>query len=201
MNLKDFFGSYQGALAAAKYQKHIIFLLLIANIVMGIALSSKSQTVVLVPPNLEQDAWVSKQDASISMRESWATYVATLVGNVTPRSVNALQPMLEKIVAPSAFNAVMENLAFLRKEVQAEQIEIQFSPTGVFAIPSQNKVAVTGEFRLRSARGVEKKFLRTYLIGVDTRNYRPAVTSLEIMEGAYKPGTRQAEAAAANKEG
>lgn len=193
MNFKDFFSSYQGSLAAARYQKHIIFLLLVSNVILGIALSSKERTVVMVPPNLEQDTWVSKTDASISLKETWAVYVATMLGNVTPRSVAGLGPMLQKIVAPGAYKDVMDNLATLKKEVDAEQIEIQFSPTGVFAIPSKDKVAVSGEFRLRSARGAEKKFVRTYVIGLKTRNYQPSVTSIQIVEGAYKPGMKPNE--------
>lgn len=193
MNLKDFFSSYQGSLATAKYQKHIIFLLLVSNVILGIALSSKDRTVVMVPPNLEQDAWVSKTDSSISLKETWAAYVAMMVGNVTPRSVSALGPMLQKVVAPGAYKQVMDNLAALKKEIETEQIEIQFSPTGVFAIPSRDKVAVSGEFRIRSARGAEKKFVRTYVIGINTRNYQPSVTSIEIIEGAYKPGMKPAE--------
>jgi len=188
MNLNDYMKSWKGAIEGNKFSKQVIFLLLISNVVLGIALSSKERTVVMVPPHLDQEAWVAKQEASMSMKESWATYVATMLGNVTPRSVNALGPMLGKIVHPGAYKEVMASIAALGKEVETEQLEIQFSPSGVFYVPSKDVVAVSGEFRMRSARGNEKKFVRTYLIGVGVRNYTPSVKSIEILEGPYKPG-------------
>lgn len=189
MKLGSYFDSYEGALNANKASKYVMLLLVIANVVLGIALTSKERTIVMVPPNLEQEAWVAKQDAGMSMKETWATYVATLLGNVTPRSVNTLGPMLSKIVAPGAYKQVMDSIAALEKEVKTEQLEIQFSPTGVFYVPSRDVVAVSGEFRMRSARGIEKKFVRTYEIGVGIRNYTPSIESIEIYEGAYKPGS------------
>lgn len=188
MNLSNYFKSYKGALEANRYSRVLIILLGISNVVLGIAVSMKDRTVVMVPPTLEQEAWVASTDGSMSLRESWATYVATLLGNVTPRSINQVGPMLGKIIYPGAYKEVMESLAVLKKEVETEQLEIQFSPTGVFNIPSKNQVAVSGEFRMRSARGAEKKFIRTYLIGMAIRNYAPSVTSIDIIEGPYKPG-------------
>ena len=188
MKLSDYFNTYKGAIEVNRYSRLLVLLLAISNVVLGIAVSTKDRTVVMVPPVLEQDAWVTTQDGSMSLRESWATYVAMMLGNVTPRSVNQVGPMLGKIVYPGAYKEVMESLAVLKKEVETEQLEIQFSPTGVFNIPSKNKVAVSGEFRMRSARGAEKRFIRTYLIGVGIRNYSPSVTSIEILEGPYKPG-------------
>ena len=188
MKLDDYFKTFKGAVETNRYSRLLILLLLISNIVLGIAVSSKSSTVVMVPPNLEQDAWVTSQDGSMSLRESWATYVATLLGNVTPRSVNQVGPMLGKIIYPGAYKEVMEHIAVLKREVETEQLEIQFAPTGVFPIPSKNAVAVSGEFRMRSARGNEKRFLRTYVIGMNVRNYQPSVYSIEILEGPYKPG-------------
>lgn len=188
MKLGEYFKTYTGALQANAHSKYIILLLVIANVVLGIALSSKERTIVMVPPNLEQEAWVSKQDSGMSMKESWAIYVATLLGNVTPRSVESLSPMLGKIIAPGSYKEVMDSIAVLEKEVKTEQLEIQFSPTGVFYVPSRDVVAVSGEFRMRSARGVEKRFVRTYEIGVSTRSYTPSVRSIQIYEGPYKPG-------------
>lgn len=188
MKLTEYFESYEGALKANKVSKLIVLLLLISNIILGIALSSKEHTVVMVPPNLEDEVWVSKQDGGMSLKESWASYVATLLGNVTPRSVNQLSPMLQKIIYPGAYKDIMESISALEKEVTTEQLEIQFSPTGVFYVPSRDVVAVSGEFRMRSARGIEKRFVRTYEIGISIRNYAPSVSSIEIYEGAYKPG-------------
>lgn len=188
MNLAKYLQSYKGALDTARFQKHIIFLLLISNVVQGLALSSKERTVVMVPPALESEAWVAKTDGSMNMKETWATYAANLLGNVTPRSVSTIGPLLGKIVAPGAYKQVMDSVAQLKKEVETEQLEIQFAPTGVVPIPSKDLVAVSGEFRMRSARGVEKRFVRTYLIGVNVRDYTPSIRSIEILEGPYKPG-------------
>lgn len=110
-------------------------------------------------------------------------YIATLLGNTTPRTVSGLSPALGKIVAPGVYGQIMQQLADLKKEVQTEQLEIQFSPSGVFYLPQRDVVAVTGELRMRSSRGIEKKFIRTYEIGLRFRDYKPTMTSLKIYEG------------------
>lgn len=193
MKLTKYFNTFNGALEANRYHRVLLIIFAISNVVLGLALSTKDRTVVMVPPVLEQEAWVTRQDGSMSLRESWAVYVATLLGNVTPRSVAQVGPMLGKVIYPGAYEGVMKSLSALEKEVKTEQLEIQFSPTGVFSIPSKNQVAVSGEFRMRSARGSEKKFIRTYLIGVRIVNYRPAVYAIDIQEGPYKPGQPQSK--------
>lgn len=188
MKLNQYFKSYQGMIEASKYQKYLIFLLVIANVVLGLAVSTKDTKIVMLPPVADKEMWVTAQDASMTLRESWALHVATLVGNVTPRSAGNLDALLGSIIAPGAYEDVMRTIADLKKEVETEQIEIQFSPTGLYSIPSKHQVAVSGELRMRSLRGTEKRFVQTYLIGVDVRNYKPSIRSIVIQEGPYKPG-------------
>lgn len=181
-----YFQSWQGSLKANKLLMGALALSLLTNIVLAMSASSKQAIVVVQPPPLSEEAWISKSDASMSMKESWGLYIATLLGNTTPRSVAGLSPVIGKIVSPGAYQQIMSALAEMKKEVESEQLEIQFSPTGVFYVPSRNVVAVSGELRMRSARGIEKRFVRTYEIGLDFRDYQPRMRSLDIYEGPFR---------------
>lgn len=183
MKGSKYFGTFQGALKENKLFRLLLIASVITNIILALGLSSKSTTVTMLPPMLQEEGWVSRSDASMSMKESWGMYIATMLGNTTPRTVGGLSPALSKIVAPGAYNKIIESLANLEKEVKREQIEIQFSPSGVFLLPQRDIVAVTGEMRVRSARGVEKKSIRTYEMGLDFRNYKPTLTSINWYEG------------------
>lgn len=183
MKASKYLKDYKGALSENKLNRYILIGSVLINIILAIGLASKSTTVVMQPPLLQEDGWVGRSDASMSMKESWGMYIATLLGNTTPRTVSGLTPALGKIVAPGVYGQIMQQLADLKKEVQTEQLEIQFSPSAVFYLPQRDIVAVTGELRMRSSRGIEKKFVRTYEIGLRFRDYKPTMTSLAIYEG------------------
>lgn len=191
MKKTSYFSTFQGALKENKITRMILIGSIITNIVLAMGIAGRSTTVVFQPPLLMEEGWVSRTDASMSMRESWGMYIATLIGNTTPRTVGGLAPALGKITAPGAYAQVMDLLATLQKDVRKEQLEIQFSPSGVFLLPQRDVVAVTGEMRIRSARGVEKKFIRTYELGIAFRNFHPSLTSINFYEGQLKRAVKE----------
>lgn len=191
MKKLNYFSTFQGALKENKITRLLLVGSMVTNIVLAMGMAAQSTTVVLQPPLLMEEGWVARSDASMSMRESWGMYIATLIGNTTPRTVGGLSPALGKITSPEAYSQVMDLLADLQKEVRKEQLEIQFSPSGVFLLPQRDVVAVSGEMRIRSARGVEKKFIRTYELGIAFRNYHPSLTSINFYEGQLKRAVKE----------
>jgi conjugal transfer pilus assembly protein TraE len=191
MKGSKYWKDYKGALSENKLNRYILIGSVIVNVILAIGLASKTTTVVMQPPLLQEEGWIARSDASMSMKESWGMYIATLLGNTTPRTVSGLTPALGKIVAPGVYGQIMQQLADLKKEVQTEQLEVQFSPSGVFLLPQRDIVAVTGELRMRSSRGIEKKYVRTYEIGLRFRDYKPTMTSLEFYEGQLKRAPKE----------
>lgn len=193
MKINHYLGTFKGATQANKLSGFIILVLALANVLLLLALNSKDTLVMMAPPLSTQDEWISKGDASMGMKESWGQYIAVLLGNTTPRSVSGITPIIGKVAAPGAYQPLMAALAELKREVEEEQLEIQFSPSDVRYIPSRDVVAVSGEMRMRGVRGDEKRFVRTYEVGMRFRNYQPQMTSLDIYEGPLKVQGSQSE--------
>lgn len=195
MKINQYLETFRGAKQANKLSGLIIAGLLLSNLLLVFMLNNKDTIVTMSPPLSSQDEWLSKGDASMGMKESWGEYIAILLGNTTPRSIAGMSPIIGKVAAPGAYSSLMGALADLKREVEQEQLELQFSPSDVRYIPSRDVVAVSGELRMRGLRGDERRFVRTYEIGIRFRNYMPQMTSLEIYEGPLKVGGNQPEGA------
>ena len=173
---------------------------LLCNLLLGIALLTKDKTVVLVPPRLLGEASVTANDADSAFKESFGLSVATMLGNVTPNTAPFLAKNLERFVAPEVTREMVAAVNEQAEQVRAEQISIQFSPKEVFYHPVLRKVIVSGDYTIRGARNSEQKLVRTYVMGVTTRNYTVQLTSLDTQEGPWvEPDAKQLEAIAAKQ--
>lgn len=193
MKLSSYLQTFKGAKQANKLGAVVILISLLMNLILVFSVSNKDTVVVMAAPLSTQDEWLSKGDASMGMKESWAQYIAILLGNTTPRSVAGVSPIIGRIASPGAYSSLMGVLAEMQREIEQEQLEIQFTPNDVRYIPSRDIVAVSGEMRMRGIRGDEKRFLRTYEVGLRFRNYMPQMTSLDVYEGPFKISGAQPE--------
>lgn len=193
MKLNTYLQTFRGAKKANQLGAVVLLISLLMNLLLVFAVSNKETVVVMSPPLSTQDEWLSKSDASIGMKEAWGAWVALLLGNTTPRSIGLVSPMITQVAAPGSYQSLLSALADMKREVEQEQIELQFVPNDVRYIPTRDVVAVSGEMRIRGVRGEEKRFVRTYEIGLRFRNYMPQMTSLDVYEGSFKLAGSQPE--------
>lgn len=197
MKADTYSGSYEGLMRERKFSRPIILVLAIALLLCVFALMGRDRTVVVVPPGLVGEGDISSNSAGPNVKEAFAAYVATLVGNVTPRSVDYVTQSIGKIVDSRSYKDLIAVVKEQAELVKNEQVTIQFSPTSVFYVPGDDYVAVSGEYAVRGMRDAEKRLIRTYEIGVKVRNYTTYVTSLDVYDGPWRPrGQRQKDGAA-----
>lgn len=203
MKLDDYLKSWKGSLAENKYSRYIMLTMAIANLTLAMFVLSKNQTVVLVPPELKRESTVAAKSADGGYKEAWATHVAMLLGNVTPRTAQFVSEQVGKIMGPAVYRTMMDGITAQAQRIQDDQLTIQFAPTQTFYLPEKDVVVVTGEYTIRGMQDSEERMLRTYEVGVDVSNYAVRVDSLEVYEGAWSPQKEELEKAAekqANKE-
>jgi len=191
MKLSDYLKTWNGALMENRVSRWLMMALAISNVVLVMLMTTVNQTVVLVPPTLVQEASVSEHAASAGYKEAWATHVAMLLGNVTPRTAPYVSEHVGKLMGPKVYHRMMEGITEQTARIGAEQLTIQFSPTTAFYLAERDVVVVTGEYVIRGMHSAENRMLRTYEIGVDVQNFRVRVDSLDIYEGAWNPVKEQ----------
>jgi conjugal transfer pilus assembly protein TraE len=187
MKLGNYARTFAGAVQENRHTRWLVVGLLASNLLLILVLLTRSETVVMVPPDLPERSVISESSASAGLKEMWGTYVATLLGNVTPTTAASVAKNFSRIVAPSAYHQLLDEVSRETKLMESDQVTTQFVPSQVFWLPSKDIVVVSGECTLRGLRDNERRLVRTFEVGIDIRNYMISVRSLRVYDGPWSP--------------
>lgn len=189
MKLKDYLRTREGALTENKIGRVSIAILALANVILVGGLATKSQTVVMVPPTLEERSAVAAQEASDELKVAWGLYLAGTLGNVTPRSSEFLKTNVSRFLSPRLYRGVIDGIEQQATQIREEQITLQFMPTLARYDGEIDKVVVTGELVIRGTRGAERREIRTYEMGFIVRDYSVLLDELRVIDGPWAKAT------------
>ena len=102
---------------------------------------------VVVPPSLNKSFWVTRDQASNEYLEQMGSFVAWLVLDVTPASIDWKKDMLLGYVEPAQYGPLKT-----RQEVEAERLKrinaaTEFAPQQVVASEAAQSVVIRGRLR------------------------------------------------------
>jgi len=152
-----------------------------------------SETIVLVPPLLEERAAVSASYASPSYKKAWALSVSLLAGNVTPGNADLVLRSLGDLLAPTAYRKMSESLAAQIADIKRDSLTVSFEPRQILDDPNTGRVFVTGSFQSQGVSGDPIKSIRTFQMQIEIRFGRPWIT--EFTPYAGMPLTENSAAA------
>lgn len=120
---------------------HVVALIVILNLIGTVR-------TVVVPPTIDKSFWVSRDKASGEYLEQMGSFIAWLVLDVTPSSIDWKKGILLGYVEPDQYGAVKT-----RQEVEAERLKrinasTMFMPQQL--VPSEDKLSVVVRGRLRT---------------------------------------------------
>lgn len=200
MKLNAYFRTLKGAVHENKLHRILLFALVFSNAVLAIAVFSKDETVVVVPPTLSTESKLSANKANAGLKEAWASFIVMQISNVTPRTADYVGTQVGKFIAPAAYATFMSDLANQARRIKEDNITVQFSPIQVFYVEERDIVVVSGEYVIRGVRDAESKSLRTYEIGLNVQNYQVSIDSITAYEGPWAPMREEAERERLRKE-
>lgn len=119
-------------------------LLVLAAVVLGLL---DKQRTVLVPPAISQSFWVSNGAASNSYLEQMGSFIAWLVLDVTPSSIDWKKDTLLSYVEPAQHGELK-----VRQELEAQRLKrlnasTYFSPQQLAPDETHQRVTLTGRLR------------------------------------------------------
>ncbi|MDZ7855312.1 type IV conjugative transfer system protein TraE [Sphaerotilus sp.] len=142
-----------GALAVG----HVVALIVILNLIGTVR-------TVIVPPSIDKSFWVSRDKASSEYLEQMGSFIAWLVLDVTPSSIDWKKGVLLGYVEPGQYGALKT-----RQEVEAERLK-RINASTLFMpqqlVPSEDAQTVVVRGRLRTlVNGFETgNDLKAYLV-------------------------------------
>jgi conjugal transfer pilus assembly protein TraE len=180
VNLADFLATWRGLTLENRIHRITLLGLIVTNLLTAVALLHAERTVVLVPPRLEGQVNIARDSASQEVKESWALFVAELLGNASPTGAEFLERALDPLLAPALRRPVLEAMRQQVHEIQRERVSMTFEPRTVAYEPATDRVFVTGTHTTRGpgARPVARP--RTYELRVGFANYRPVISHLDV---------------------
>jgi conjugal transfer pilus assembly protein TraE len=198
MNYRTFLLSWRGTQVENRIARWVIVLLACAVLYQALQVSRIERTVVLVPPEVNEAIEISRTRASREAQESWALYLAQLLGNVTAETAPFLRDILEPLLAGNLRQDVLDLLTDQVEDIRRERLDMRFEPREIAYEASSQHTYVTGKHTTRGPGVVRPhEQIRTYEVRVDYRNYRPLITFLDVYPGEPKlPSAREKEAQA-----
>ncbi|CAM5562035.1 TraE/TraK family type IV conjugative transfer system protein [Eoetvoesiella caeni] len=187
MDLKNFLKTWEGTQAENKWSRLFIAGLLFLNCILAFQAFTKDTKVVLQPPTLSEEAWVTKNNSSRSYQESWGLYLAQLVGNATPATVGFLKDRIGPLLAPAIYSEVIEAIELQANQIENDRVSMRFEPRQVDYEESTNKVFINGYSFVKGVSGKEARTERTYEFQISVSHYQPLVDYINTYEG--KPRT------------
>ena len=127
---------------------------LIASLVIVFSLIG-TERIIVVPPSIDKTFWVARDHASREYLEQMGSFVAWLILDATPSSIDWKKDVLLNYVAPDQYGAMKS-----RQEIEAERLKRINAST--FFLPQQLVANETGQSVVVRGR------LRTQVNGLDT---------------------------------
>jgi len=198
MDFKKFLSSYSGIRQENLFYRVICVVLLVANLLLGVAVMSRNEVVVLVPPLLKEETKISLKKADQKYQESWALFFSLLLGNVTPRNIEFVAAEIEKYLAPSVYQDVMKDIYEQGKVVKDINLSTTFTPQSLTYDEKIGHVLVKGHMVMRGNFGKPQTLGKTFEFGIAVKNYYPEIIFLSAYD--KKPKEEKPDAKPESKE-
>lgn len=176
---KKFIKNWQETKASNKLLTILASGLVVANILLAGKLISVEEKVVMIPPNLSEEAWVSKNAASSSLHRTWGLYVATLAGNVNPGNVDFTVKELTNLASPRIYADFKNFLLSEAESIRLHKATSVFEATNVHYDTEDNFVYVVGVQTVSTPEGGDETKKIYYKIQFEINNSRPYMVLFE----------------------
>ena len=177
MRFERFIKNWKSLLAENFFLK-VTTILFGVGLVLNATIFKKNQVIIITPPEVREEYWVTKNNASEEYIEQMGVFFATLSGNLAPQNAAYNINALLKYVVPDIYADIKSSLMGDAMQVIENNMTVSFFPNDVKV--EGNTVTVNGESvrRIGSAKPITEKVM--YRMGFVMRNYRLFVNELYI---------------------
>lgn len=186
MKLNAYLTMWRGVQAENLFHRVSTIGLVLLCILLSTGWLSRHEVVVMLPPQLSKEGFVTNNGASDEILTQWGISIAELLGNVTPATASFLKTSISPMLTPTIYQKAMNAIEEQVKQVKEEQITIRFSPNYARIDPETKTVVIGGELTTTGVRENSQQELRTYEFGLVVQNYRVLIDAINVYKGAPK---------------
>jgi conjugal transfer pilus assembly protein TraE len=183
MIIRDYLASIDLNRRLGHWQHQAIIALGVTNCLTALALTLQHTKVILVPPTLPGEVEIARNQGSGTLKETWALYVAELIGNVTPGNAAFIERSLGPLLDAGIYRDVMALLGSQVTALRADRVSVRFRTREVLYEAKTDRVYVSGEQTSQGPGGNPETHPRTYEFRIAFRHYRPVVEHIDVYAG------------------
>jgi len=161
-------------------------LIMAGGLTYAIIVASEShERIVLVPPHLTEKVEVAWSSANKEYLKSFGLYIASLVGNIQPRSSTVILDSVSAFMTPAIYTDFRRQMMAIIDDPVFKQsgAVMSFQPNTIQFEAETSRVFVTGNLITKTSSNEFQKTV-TYEIGVTIKEGRPVVTHFTSYEGS-----------------
>ncbi|AVO43435.1 TraE/TraK family type IV conjugative transfer system protein [Simplicispira suum] len=185
MNLKSY-------LTSMSQLQTLTLTVILSNVILAtglvfalINITGQRERVVLVPPSLDKKAEIAWESANKDYLKSFGLYVATMVGNIQPKSSSVVLDTASVFMDPEIYSEFRKQLIAIIEDpvFKASGSVISFMPQSVQFEPETSRVFVIGSIVTSTSGSTKYQKNVVYEVGLKIREGRPWVTHFTSYEG------------------
>lgn len=186
MNLKN-------ALRSMERLQSLSIGMLASNVIMAgglayaiVAINNTHDRLVIIPPHLDSQVEIAWSSANSEYLKSFGLYVATLIGNIQPKSSTVILDAVSAFMDPSIYIEFRRQaLSIIQDPVfKSTNAVMTFQPSVIQFERETSRVFVTGALITKIGIGQDKQKTVTYELGISIREGRPWVNHFTSYEGS-----------------
>lgn len=184
MDAKKFLEKWANVSQGYQLCRFIVFVLsvLVAFLLVVILQESRKEKLILLPPAVYKEVYITENDASPEYIKQMADYVVYLATNYTPQTVDARLAEFLKYVEPGSYQKLKRQVKQIASDVKFYGRTQAFYPTKFKIDKTHHKVYVTGRI-VKSYLGktIEDRTV-TFVLDYTIRDGQFLVTGLYPLE-------------------
>ena len=169
-----------------QWSRPLIAGLLALSILLASLLWRDTQTVVLQPMTLTEEAWIMKEQASRSYHEAWGLFLAQLMGNVTAGNLAFVRDTLAPLLDPAIYRETLDVLDQQIRLLREDRVILRYEPRSVFYEAATGKTFVEGKSFMKGTSSKEREGLRTYEYELRISHFLPYLRFMDTYSGSAK---------------
>ena len=171
-------------LVDSRHTRSVIVLGMLAITVLSCALlytvvklGDQHERIVLVPPDLDQRAQIAWESANQEYIKSFAMYMATLIGNLQPKTSATVLDSISIFLRPTVYSSVRTQLLRVLEDpvFRSSGSVFSFMPQAIRYEPETRRAFVSGRITTLTGGGDKYTKAVTYEMTVQIRQGRPYV--------------------------
>ena len=139
---------------------------------------TKIQT-ILVPPEINRSITITNTSTSKEYLEEMGVFVAQLLLNASPTTIEKQNQVLLNYVAPEYYQALSQELIITKNYIKKNNISTFFIPRRVTGYEANNTVKLEGQFIVATGDNIANKSQRILLVTFKNNNGKISVISIK----------------------